>query len=156
MDARTKILMYLWKKPVIVVLILAALAGLVTGPKIYKMFQIRGTVPGALVEKQIVSAKNQEYGRGEDYWKITTTQGESERISFEKWSSLKVGDEIEMVRIPGDEVVYAKYGIYSDDGNLIFDYVLLASEIGGIFFFLVRFFKLRNRPKTALEISETR
>jgi hypothetical protein len=150
MNVRAAILGFLWKYPLATVLLAVALAGLVTGPKIYKMFQIRGTVPGAIIEKQVVTDKSRDVGRrGEEYWEVTTDKGANERISFEKWSSLQIGDQIEMVKIPGDNDVYAKDGIFADDSNFIVDYVLFALEIAAIVFFVFRFLRLRNTAVNA-------
>jgi hypothetical protein len=145
MNERELIFSFFNRFPWLVVILCVLLAVFVTFPKLQKMFQIQGSLPGATSELQMVVQKNQSQSRASDYWEITTDSGFNERITFEAWSKLKIGDPIELRRIGTSNELYAKDGIFTEAGNFIFDYVLLFLEVCGALFFGFRFMNERKR-----------
>jgi hypothetical protein len=144
MNERELIFSFVNRFPWIVAILCILLAVFVTFPKIQKMFQIQGNLPGATSEMQTVVQKNQSRSRASDYWEITTDSGFNERITFEAWSKLNIGDLIELRRIGPSNELYAKDGIFTEAGNFIFDYVLLFLEICGALFFSYKFLNMRK------------
>lgn len=58
-------------------------------------------------------------------------------MEAEKWDHLNIGDEIEVVYLPGDPTPYTRDGIFASDGNFAFDRGLVAVEIALIVFSLL-------------------
>jgi hypothetical protein len=115
-----------------------ALAVGVTGPKLYKMAQIMGWQPGADVTTGFITEKgvNQDYRGREHYWVSwanhggALTRADRANVSPEVWESMKEGDSVEVVRVPGDESAYLRNGVFVEPGNFVFDFVLLALAVG--------------------------
>ena len=116
----------------------ALLACLVTIPKLIRMAQIRGWLPGAAVEERVILEKwhetAAEHPRGRTTYWLLTGEGDirvpgNHRINLQRdnWEGRNVGDPIAMVPLDGE--VYLRDGIYASDGNFFFDLVLLAAEL---------------------------
>lgn len=43
---------------------------------------------------------------------------------------MKVGDTVEVVRVPDDDSAYLRNGVFVEPGNFVFDLVLLAVTLG--------------------------
>src|SRR4029453_9853595 len=119
-------------------LILGALGVSYTSGKLHKMRQIRGWKPGAEVRIHTVHDKWSDHHTGG--WvafseKSVRTPGDHRLyLPTEVWKRYEIGDPIEVVFISGDPSPYHREDIYADDGNFIFDNVLLLFESGLILF----------------------
>ena len=127
-------------KRLLIALAATVLALYLTGPKLYKMAQISGRLPGAETRQVVVSQKwhqtAAEHPRQRDvYW---VAWGETDvrtvghhRLNFERerWDAISVGDPLELVVLPGGERPYARDGIFASKGNFVIDLVLLVGEI---------------------------
>jgi len=108
-----------------------------TGPKLYKMAQIKGWQPGAIVATRFITQKgvNQDMRGREHYWVSWANHGgalthaDRANVSPEVWESLKVGDSIEVIRVPGDDSAYLRNGVFVETGNFVFDFVLLGVTV---------------------------
>jgi hypothetical protein len=124
--------------------LLALLASLglglgVTGPKLYKMAQIKGWVPGALVTPAVVTQKGvdpRQFRQIEETYWVSWEYGEVRgswtrrvRVSPEVWEGMKLGDPIDLIRVPGDGRTYLRNGVFVDWGNCAFDLFLLAAAV---------------------------
>lgn len=115
--------------------LLAALVGVAfTWQKLERMKRIRGHEPGARVESHQVLEK---WVRSSSTYWIRWAEGDIRRPGTHRlnlpravWSRYAVGDEIEIVFVPGDSSPHHREGIYASDGNFVFDYLLLACESG--------------------------
>ena len=111
-----------------------ALAGGVTGPKLYKMAQIKGWLPGATATTRPITQKGVDHGtRGrEHHWVSWANSGgpisraHRASVSPEVWETMTVGDPVEVIRVPGDEDAYLRNGVFVEPGNFVFDIVLLS------------------------------
>lgn len=120
--------------------ILGALGLLFTGPKLLRMAQIKGWVPGGQTTTHRITQKWEEMrdgsrGPGSVYWISWTDRSIQEigdhrlNLELEQWHSLQVGDPIEIVRVPGDQWPHTRDGIFVSPGNFVFDSVLLGVEL---------------------------
>ncbi len=133
---------------------LLLLAVTVTGPKLYKMAQIRGFVPGAeVVQKQITDKWHQtsaEHHKGRNvYWiswgnKSIKEKG-AHRVNLEHdtWKQYHIGQKLELAYIGKDSKPYLADGIYASNDNLIFDCVLLLIELFGAITLMLAYRKQR-------------
>lgn len=141
--------------PIIVVLLISGFLFVFTGQKLYKMAMIRGFIPGAKVEKRIITQKWNQYVRQRKlsrnaYWISWTDKSIEEvgnhrvNIHYDDWQKLSVGDSIDLVFIPGDNRPFTKNDIFADNGNFIFDSILLIIELTGLIwstFFIISLLK---------------
>lgn len=116
------------------------MAALVTGPKLHKMAQIRGWLPGGSIETVVVTDRwHQQPGEdGVDhdvYW-ITWAGADVRRIgthrlnvTAEQFPALTPGSRLEVIRVPGDRNAYLRDDIFVSIGNFIFDLLLLIGEL---------------------------
>lgn len=143
--------------PRVLALIVALGVGIgVTGPKLYKMAQIKGWLPGATAADWTVTQKwhqtpNQHPSGRNTYW-IATTEEDIRKIGphrlnvpSEKWESLKEGDKLEIVSVPGDPAPYLRDGIFVSWGNFAFDLALLGVEFGVVGVMVWPLRRLRKR-----------
>jgi hypothetical protein len=111
----------------------------VTGPKLYKMAQIKGWVPGALVTPGVVTQKGVDQRQGrqieDSYW-VSWARGDVRgswdqrgRVSPEVWEGMQVGDSIDLIRVPDDGRTYLRNGVFVDWGNFAFDLFLLSAAM---------------------------
>lgn len=111
----------------------------ITLPKLYKMAQIKGLLPGAVaVQRVIVEKWHQtpaEHHKGRNVYWIAIAPGDirqrgSHRLNVvpEHWNRLNQGDTIELLSIPGDPDFYLRDGIFASWGNFVFDFVLIGVE----------------------------
>ncbi len=130
-----------------------AVAALFTGPKVYRMAQIRGFVPGAQVSAETVVEKwhqtPEQHHDGRDVFWVTWSESDirargSHRLNLpeELWNTVTVGGPIEIVRLEGGSEPHHRQGIYASNGNLAFDLILL----GVLLFLAVRNIPL-SRPR---------
>jgi len=132
--------------PVLGLAIAVALA-MYTTHKLHKMARIRGFIGEPRIERHIVSGKNRAPARRTTVCFLRWTEGGSEhRVQADcaYWEQTAIGDPIELVRLDvDDDEAYLREGdIYASDGNFYFDFVLLAVELVGVIYFVVR---LRRR-----------
>ncbi|MBC8117737.1 MAG: hypothetical protein H7062_25385 [Candidatus Saccharimonas sp.] len=133
-----------------VIVLIAALGVAIafTVPKLFKMCQIKGWVPGASATNEVITQKwhqtPEQHPSGRDsYWiawgitDIKTVGGHRLNVPSERWERLNVGDTIEVVRLPGDRWPYLRDGIFVSAENFIFDFLLLNVELG-VAIFMVR------------------
>jgi hypothetical protein len=115
-----------------------ALAVGVTIPKLYKMAQIVGWLPGAEVTTGFITQKGVDEGmRGrQHYWVSWAIHGgafsraDRGNVSPEVWAKMRVGDSVEVARVPGDDAGHLRNGVFVEPGNFVFDFVLLALTLG--------------------------
>ena len=79
-------------------------------------------------------------------------QSRKERINLPEklWGSCNIGDEIEIINVPGDSSAYHREGIFASDGNFALDRVLLISEyvvaaIAGIVALFFAVYSIKSR-----------
>jgi hypothetical protein len=107
----------------------------VTGPKLYRMCQIRGFLPGASTQVEVITDKwhqtpDQHYDGFNAYWVAWSNKDiysiGNHRINLRKeiWEGYEIGDSITIVHVPGSKWVYTPDGIYASNGNFLFDGVL--------------------------------
>src|SRR5438105_2076024 len=114
--------------------LLLGLVGVIfTLMKLDKMEQIRGLKPGAVIKREVIRQKY-EHPESGTCWVAFTDEnirrGGPHRMHLEteKWDRLKIGDEIEVVYVPGDPTPYTRDGIFANDSNFAFDRGLVAFE----------------------------
>lgn len=132
------------QRTVIYLLFALGLALGVTIPKLYKMTQIRGWQPGAIVEQHVITQKwhqsKEEHPRGRDAYWIAWTEDDirsigSHRLNVpaETWEAMAPGQPIEIVRFKGDRWPYLRNDpIFASNENFVFDLILLAIEVGTV------------------------
>ncbi len=136
----------------------------VTGPKLYKMAQIRGfTAGGTLLERTITDKASQDWtaafdsdsssSRGTYYFISWNEQPALEagpnriNIQREQWENLNIGDSIDLVRVANDDATYIRTGIFASNSNFIFDAMLLLLQLVIIINSAVRLLR-RPQPVT--------
>ncbi len=132
-------------------LIICILLSVITTSKLYTMYQIRGWIKGAYSSTYRVRQKWDEYSWNRTsrrmehtYWVSWTDQDIRQigphrlNLLYEKWSSLKVGDPIEITYVPRDPDPYVRNDIFDSDDNFIFDYMLLLAELSGVVWLTLR------------------
>jgi len=72
----------------------------------------------------------------------------ADNVSPEVWESMRVGDSVEVVRVPGDDSAYLRNGVFVEPDNFMFDYVLLAGEIITALAMVVLIFIISRRGRT--------
>lgn len=113
--------------------LLGAIGAIVTWNKLEKMKMIRGMKPGAIVKMKTVKQKLEDPVTG-TFWIALTDEdirrGGAHRLNLraEKWDQLDIGDQVEIVYLPGSDWPYMRDGIFAEDGNFEFDYTLLTIE----------------------------
>ncbi len=119
----------------------------VTAPKLYKMFQIKGWVPGGVPLQVTVTSKWHETaeesldGR-ETYWVAwndgdVKVRGKHRSNMFQdQWRATSIGDKQDIIYIPWEGDTYPKDGIFVSFGNFVFDFILLTLELLGIYYFV--------------------
>ena len=123
----------------LILFVALALAFGVTIPKLYKMAKIMGWVDGAIVTKKVVTQKGVEPSKRQDredsYW-LSWVHGDvgdswtrRVRVPEEVWQETEVGDEIDLIEIPGDNQPYLRNDIFVEPGQFILDYIILAGEL---------------------------
>jgi hypothetical protein len=93
---------------------------------------------GATVTTNVITQKGVDQGmRGrEHYWVAWGSNGGAfsranrANVSPEVWATMKVGDSVEVVTVPGDDAAYLKNGVFVETGNFVFDIVLLVGTLG--------------------------
>ena len=109
---------------------------LFTSQKIYAMAQIRGWLAGGTKERVRVTSK--WFKPPSTYWvawgnqNIRVMSDSRINIQQELWLKIEVGNLIEIVKLGDSPTPYLKDGIYTSNGNFIFDFGLLLLEIVGI------------------------
>ena len=132
----------------IIPLILGCVGAVFTWNKLISMRQIRGFIPGARIEKHIIREKRSD-AQG-SFWVSwsdkSILQVGNHRLNLPEkvWHRYEVGDEIEIVFVRNSKWPYHRDGIFASDGNFMFDYGLLAFELGLIAFAAI------GAPATAL------
>ncbi len=112
----------------------------ITGPKLYKMAQIRGWIPGAILTEKVILEKLHETRRQRrrdpnTYWlriddvKIEYPGNHRINLTPEMWEDLSIGDNLEVVQLSKEGNYYLRNGIFVSTGNFIFDFFLLSIEI---------------------------
>lgn len=105
-----------------------------TSYKLYRMARIRGYIGAPPIEERIVEGKTSRDTRGR-YGTTTTCwlYAGDDRIQADcgYWATVRAGDRIEVVTVDG-ELFLNRGEIYTSDGNFVFDFVLLAIELGGL------------------------
>jgi hypothetical protein len=140
----------MWRRVMALVISVGLAAG-VTGPKLYKMAQIKGWQPGATVTTGVITDKGVNQGRyGFKHWVSWTNHGgaltrdDRDNVNAEDWESMRVGDRVDVVRVPGDDGAYLRNGVFVETGNFVFDFVLLAAEIITALVMVILLFRSRR------------
>jgi hypothetical protein len=116
----------------------ATCAGFTTS-KLHAMRQIRGELPGAKTERQIITDLWESPAVGTSSpghwvawngWDVHKSGSQRAFLAKEAWRRYHRGDAIEIVTVPGDDSPYLRDGIYASDGNLAFDRTLQMVEFG--------------------------
>ena len=111
-----------------------------TIPKLYTMCQIKGWCPGAKAAAEIITQKwNQtpaEHPLGLNTYWITWTDDDIRALGVPRlsispgyWNTLRVGDEIEVIRLPG-EYPHLRNDFFVSATNFAYNGALLVLEIG--------------------------
>lgn len=140
--------------------ILGALGVSFTANKLDKMRRIRGWKPGAEVRSQTVHDKWSDHHTGG--WvalseRSVRTPGDHRLyLPTEVWNRYDVGDSIDVIYLSGDSSPYHREDIYANDGNFVFDSVLLLFE-GGLILIsvlgaVVTFLYLRRHRPAFLDL----
>ena len=130
------------------------MATILTIPKLYKMLQVKGVLPGAYTTTEYVRQKWDETSRNDRrkhiYWisygdkDIHEIGGHRTNMPRRQWEETNIGDQIEVVHIPGDRWTYLKDDpIFVSPGSFAFDIVLLAIELTVAATALVRWHRSR-------------
>ena len=136
----------------------------VTGPKLYKMTQIRGWTSGATITEKVITDKASEdwedydrstnrSSRGTTYW--VAWDGEaallrgSHRVNLDRydWDEVDIGDSLEIITFPNDRYAYVKNSIFASNGNFIFDVLLLFAEMALLVYASLRLLELLKPAK---------
>ncbi|HEY0152050.1 MAG TPA: hypothetical protein VGB92_08640 [Longimicrobium sp.] len=116
------------------------MAALVTGPKLHKMAQIRGWLPGGTIDTVVVTdrwhQRPGEAGTDHDIYWITWDGADVRRVgphrlnvAAERFPALTMGSRLEVIRVEGDRDAYLRDDIFASNGNFIFDIALLIGEM---------------------------
>lgn len=111
--------------PLVIALILSGF----TGYQIHKISLIRDWLPGTIVQEEVILEKWHELPRSsryaDQYW-VRIDDGNiqyagNHRLDLPEkmWAELKLGESLEIVRIPGDEQPYLRNGNVAANGELI-------------------------------------
>lgn len=152
----------MWRIIGIILAIFLALG--VTVPKLVKMSQIKGWTTGAEVKVEKVTQKwNQtpdiHPSNRNTFWiswsnkDIKLVGDHRTNVQKEKWDNINIGDEIELIYVPGDTSAYLRDGIFVEYGNFVFDIVLLLGEITTVIILLIQLIKRRRTPSIILDKS---
>jgi len=136
------------------------MATVITIPKLYKMLQIKGVLRGAYTTTEYVSQKWDETSpddrRRHIWWigyghkDIHQIGGHRTNVPRRRWEETNIGDQIEVIHIPGDRWTYLKDGdIFVSPGHFAFDIVLLAIELTVAATALVRWHRSRLAARLA-------
>lgn len=146
-------------RKVMIFVIACILAFGITIPKLYKVAQIKQWLPGAITSKQLITQKwhqsSEAHPEGRDTYWIAWTEEDIHiagnhrlNLTYDKWLSLQIADEIKVVYVKGDETPYLHDGIFVSLENIMFDLVLLLVELGVISFSLLSFIKIKQKETT--------
>src|SRR5712671_4298882 len=101
-------------QPLAIAIFALGMAAIVTVPKLYRMFEIKGWVSGRTSSREVVLQKWYEHtDKYDSYWigwgPEPVQQVSSNRINIEEddWNRLQIFDHIDIVRIPGSRWPYA-------------------------------------------------
>jgi len=121
------------------------------------MYQITGSVGGASIVTYQVRQKWDEFSWNphteemeHTYWVSWTDQNIREpgahRTSLlpEKWTSLNLGDPIEITYVTRDPVPYVRNDIFDSDDNFRFDYILLFAEVSAAVGLMLKIIRTRS------------
>ncbi len=126
--------------PLVIGGVALCVAVLMTGPKLFGMCQIKGWVPGATVRTELITQKWHEMRSEFDeishvYWiawgrrPIREVGDHRLNLEPEQWEAVRVGDRVEIIRVPGDSWPHTRDGIFVSPGNFQFDIGLLIAEL---------------------------
>lgn len=141
---------------VITVLLLVALG--VTGPKLIKMCQIKGWLPGAEAVEVTISQKwNQTpdiHPSGRNTYWISWTERDIKQVgehrtnvTKEKWDDMNIGDKIELLYIKGGSEPFLRDDIFVEPGSFVIDLILLTIEVGGAVILICQLIRNRRRQR---------
>jgi hypothetical protein len=133
----------------------------VTGPKLYKMTQIRGWLPGASVQQRPITEKwhqtPEEHPDAQDTYWVAFTEDDIRKVGNhrlnvepEKWASLSEGDSVEVVYVSGSPKPYLRDGIFVSWGNFVFDLLLLGLEVGVVAIMAMQLWRLYPRDDSGM------
>jgi hypothetical protein len=133
----------------------------VTGPKLYKMTQIKGWLPGASVQQRPVTEKwhqtPDDHPNAQDTYWVAFTEDDIRKVGHhrlnvepEKWESLSEGDSVDVVYVSGSPEPYLRDGIFVSWGNFVFDLVLLGLEVGVVGVMAVQLRRLYTRDDSGM------
>jgi hypothetical protein len=140
--------------------ILGAVGFSFTANKLDKMRRIRGWKPGAQIQSQTVHDKSRDGPTGG--WIALSDRSVHDPgdhrlfLPTEVWNRYEVGDSIEVIYLADDPSPFHREDIYANDGNFVFDNVLLCFE-GGLMVAAVigaatAFFYLRRHRPAYLDL----
>jgi hypothetical protein len=126
-----------------------------TGAKLIKMARIRGFLSGPPPESKLITAMTTEPGSYTPVYWLAWNDADihvrsRHRINLPKevWETYQPGDPIEIFYFPGDPLPYHRKDIFADNGNFVFDAVLLSGWLFGIVtlsLFQIRHFRRKRR-----------
>jgi hypothetical protein len=70
-------------------------------------------------------------------------------VTPERWETIREGDRIEVVYVPGDPWPYLRDDVFVSGGNFVFDFVLLGVELGVAGVMAWQLWRLRGRARAA-------
>jgi hypothetical protein len=133
-----------------------AVAGFITFPKLYRMCQVKGWIPGGVVRIETITdvwhQTPDEHPKGNHaYWvswgsrSIRVVGHHRMNLEKEHWARFRVGDQVQLVDIPGDPHPHTRDGIFVSSGNFGFDIVLLLVELAVAGVYIRKFFDEREQ-----------
>jgi hypothetical protein len=144
--------------------VLAVVGLFVTLPKLQAMAQIRGWLPGAEARTVVITDKwhqtAAEHHEGREVYWIAWGGEEIRKVGHhrlnllpEDWAALDVGQQLELVLLPGDPTPHLRNSIFDSAGNFAIDLLLLGVELTLVFRLLNALFPRRvealQRPDRA-------
>lgn len=143
--------------PLVLAVLAATLLAAFTIHKLVRMSQIRGWLPGATVEWHRVTDVWHERrvtrrGTSHGYWLAWGAGPVREpgphrlNLSEQAWSKVRVGDPIEIIRVPFDRTAHTRDGLFAESGQFGVDGFLLSVELTGLFYAATRLRRSRLPP----------
>jgi hypothetical protein len=116
----------------------------VTKQQINKKSKILGYYGERSIAGKKITRKKQEIYRGKDksemryYLCYQDNREVCLDVNFDEWLFKKEGDSMPVISIKGDNDVYHPSGIYTNEGNMAFDKILLIFELLGALVFTLK------------------
>ncbi len=147
-------------KMILLMLMAALIAALITGPALYRTCRVRGWLPGATVTTETItktwieaSTRVRGWGSGTStvYWVSwakdgdATAPGSRTNLDHDAWAKLHAGDSVAVIRVGGDERPCLRHDASDTNGELAINLSLFAAELAIALYVAVRLLRARRR-----------